>query len=337
MPAKAVPTSSNFLQVSHINLQEAGNQVLQDISFTQAKFHKIAIAGATGSGKSTLLQTIAGLVQPSSGEVWLEQIRIKGPQEHLIPGHPGIVYLSQQFELPQFLRVEQILQYANKLDPATAENLYKVCRISHLLSRRTDHLSGGERQRIALARLVLSSPRLLLLDEPFSNLDVIHKNILKTVIQEVSNLLKITCILISHDPQDTLPWADEIIIMQGGKIIQQGTPTQIYHQPVNEYTAGLFGKYNLIPTVKTKIFAESLGLKHRPGKKLLIRPEQFKINNSSENGLTAEVKKVAFFGSYYELEATVQNTELIIKTDWSNFKIGDSIRLTLLIEANWFN
>ena len=204
--------------------------------------------------------------------------RIKGPQEHLVPGHPGIVYLSQQFELPQFLRVEQILQYANKLDPATAENLYEVCRISHLLSRRTDHLSGGERQRIALARLVLSSPRLLLLDEPFSNLDIIHKNILKNVIQDVSKLLKITCILISHDPLDTLPWADEIIIMLGGKIIQQGSPEHIYLQPVNTYAAGLFGKFNLFSVGKAKILAESFGLKHRSGKKLLIRPEQFKIS-----------------------------------------------------------
>lgn len=231
MPAKVAPVPANFLQVSRITLREAGNQVLQDISFTQPEFCKIAIAGETGSGKSTLLQTIAGLVQPSSGAVWLEQKRVKGPQEHLIPGHPGIGYLSQQFELPRFLRVEQILQYANKLAPATAENLYEVCRISHLLARRTDHLSGGERQRIALARLVLSSPRLLLLDEPFSNLDVTHKNILKTVIQEVSALLGITCILISHDPLDTLPWADEIIIMQAGKIIQQGTPAHIYQQP----------------------------------------------------------------------------------------------------------
>ena len=77
MPAKAVPASSNFLQVSHINLQEAGNQVLQDISFTQSKFSKLAIAGETGSGKSTLLQSIAGLVQPSSGGVWMEQEELK--------------------------------------------------------------------------------------------------------------------------------------------------------------------------------------------------------------------------------------------------------------------
>ncbi|QNF35527.1 ABC transporter ATP-binding protein [Adhaeribacter swui] len=337
MPEKASAVSSEFLQVSRISLLETGHQVLQDISFTQAEFSKLAIAGETGSGKSTLLQTIAGLVQPSSGEVRFAQKRVKGPQEHLIPGHPGIAYLSQQFELPQFLRVEQILQYANKLEPKIVEKLYEVCRISHLLSRRTDHLSGGERQRIALARLVLSSPRLLLLDEPFSNLDVMHKNILKKVIADITELLKISCILISHDPLDTLPWADEIMIMQAGKLIQQGTPAQIYQQPVNAYAAGLFGKYNLIPAAKAQVFAETLGLQSRSRKKLLLRPEEFKISSDLKGvGVAAEVKKVAYYGSYYELEVTALKTDLTIKAESADFNVGDSIQITLAPEAGWY-
>ena len=336
MSENAASASALFLQVSQVSLREAGVKVLQNISFTQPGFWKIALAGETGSGKSTLLQTIAGLVQPSSGNVYLEQKRVKGPQEHLLPGHPGIVYLSQQFELPQFLRVEQILQYANKLEPEVAENLYEVCRISHLLSRRTDHLSGGERQRIALARLVLSSPRLLLLDEPFSNLDVMHKNILKTVIQEVSTLLKITCLLISHDPLDTLPWADEIIIMQGGKIIQQGTPAQIYHQPVNAYAAGLFGNYNLIPASRAKAFAASLGIGHHPKKSLLIRPENLKINPLGAQGLPGKVEQVAFFGAYYEIAVKLSGIKLTVKTETGNLKKGDLVFITLDPQAVWY-
>ncbi|PSR53704.1 ABC transporter ATP-binding protein [Adhaeribacter arboris] len=334
-PPKKVTAAKTLLQVSGIHLQEAGSWVLQDISFSQEKRQKIAIAGETGSGKSTLLQTIAGLVQPSSGEVRFAQKRVKGPQEHLIPGHPGIVYLSQQFELPRFLRVEQVLQYANKLGPGEAENLYEVCRITHLLPKRTEHLSGGERQRIALARLLLSGPQLLLLDEPFSNLDMVHKNILKAVIRDISESLQITCILISHDPQDTLAWADEILVMQAGKVIQRGTPEQIYRQPVNVYTAGLFGDYNLLPSTKAKVLTENPGIKEKE-KNMLIRPESFKIVSAVGRGLAAKVKKVSFFGSYYLLEVALLGLTIKVKTEARDFKKGNIIFISVDPEAVWF-
>jgi iron(III) transport system ATP-binding protein len=327
----------NFLQVSQISLQEAGNYVLQNISFTQQEYQKIAIAGETGSGKSTLLQTIAGLVQPSTGQVWFGERKVKGPQDQLVPGHPGIAYLSQQFELPRFLRVEQILTYANQLPAADAASLYEVCRIHHLLHRRTDHLSGGERQRIALARLLLSAPRLLLLDEPYSNLDIGHKNILKAVIRDIGEILDLTCILISHDPLDTLSWADEILVIKQGQIRQQGTPPQIYRQPIDEYTAALFGSYNLIPVGGTSIFAPLTG--NQPdGKSLLIRPENIKIIPSSEQtpALAGEVRKATFFGSYLELEVLVSGLTLTVRTDASSKGGGDMVDVAVSPEDVWY-
>nr|WP_223284455.1 ATP-binding cassette domain-containing protein [Hymenobacter qilianensis] len=221
----------SLLTVSGITLREKEKYILNDVSFSQQKQQKIALAGETGAGKSTLLQTIAGLVQPDAGEVWFDGRKAKGPAEQLMPGNPGISYLSQQFELPKFLRVEQVLKYANKLSAEEAHTLFEVCRIDHLGGRRTDQLSGGERQRIALAKLLLSSPQLLLLDEPFSNLDMVHKNILKSVIQDIGEKLQITCILISHDPLDTLSWADEIVVMHGGQIVQKGPQTTFTTSP----------------------------------------------------------------------------------------------------------
>ena len=117
--------------------------------------------------------------------------------------------------------MEELLEYANKLPATEAASLYKLCRIDHLLKRKNDQLSGGEKQRIALARLLVGSPKLLLLDEPFSNLDLIHKNILKSVIEDIGERMKLTCMLTSHDPMDTLSWADEIIVRKDGQIIQQ--------------------------------------------------------------------------------------------------------------------
>ena len=108
-----------------------------------------------------------------------------------------------------------------------AATLFEICQVDHLLKRRTDQLSGGEKQRIALCMLLVKCPKLLVLDEPFSNLDPIHKTVLKTVIEDIGKRLQITCMLTSHDPHDTLSWADEILVMKNGKIIQQGTPRGI--------------------------------------------------------------------------------------------------------------
>lgn len=306
----------SLLKVSGIRKKQGGEMVLKETGFSLEKNRKIAIAGESGSGKSTLLKIIAGLVQPDTGEVLFEGQRVKGPYERLIPGQPGIAYLSQHFELRNSYRVEEILGYANTLPDPAAETLYEVCRINHLLQRKTDQLSGGERQRIALARLLITSPRLLLLDEPFSNLDLIHKNILKSVIDDIGERLSVTCMLVSHDPLDILPWADEIFIMKEGMILQRGTPEQIYRQPVNEYVAGLFGRYNLIRA--------ELGNQH-----LFVRPEDLTLDAGGAATLEGKVKKVLFLGSYYELDVLLPGNSITVRTDNRGFVKGDIVTISL--------
>ena len=220
--------------------------VLPHIDFVQRRGSHLAIAGETGSGKSTLLKIIAGLATPAAGNVFFEGVRVLGPLERLIPGEPDIAYLSQYFELWHHYRVEEVLAYKNDLSAEEADGLYRLCHIDHLLVRRTDQLSGGERQRIALARLLVYPPKLLLLDEPFSNLDMIHKRLLKKVIRDVTERYDITCILVSHDPYDTLAWADDLVILRDGRIHQQGSPRDVYTRPLDEYAAGLLGQYSLV-------------------------------------------------------------------------------------------
>jgi iron(III) transport system ATP-binding protein len=233
---------------------------LSHIKFELKKNQHLAIAGETGSGKSSLLKIIAGLADPNAatrnsvaenapnqrqGSVFFEGIRVLPPQERLIPGQPGIAYLSQHFELWHNYRIAEVLDYNNDLGPADAQSLYQLCHIDHLLNRRTDQLSGGERQRIALARLLVRPPRLLLLDEPFSNLDMNHKRTLKTVLQKITGNFDITTVLVSHDPYDSLTWADKLIVLKDGKIVQQGLPREVYETPANDYVAGLLGEYTL--------------------------------------------------------------------------------------------
>lgn len=325
----------SFLNISQINKREGNDFILKDISFSQERLKKVAIAGETGSGKSTLLKIIAGLVQPDAGEVFFENERILGPEEKLIPGHPHIAYLSQHFELRNNYRVEEILEMVNKMPDEEADTIFEVCRISHLLKRRTDQLSGGEKQRIAAARLLITSPGLLLLDEPYSNLDMVHKTILKSVIRDIGEKLQITCLMISHDPLDTLSWADEIMVMKAGQIIQQGTPEQIYAQPINEYTGGLFGSYNLIGPVHAKAFTSLSGIEMNE-KNIFIRPESFKIVTEENHGFPGKVNRVDFFGSYYEIEVLLGENIFTVKTIKNNVANGDTVYLTLEANKVWY-
>lgn len=314
----------NFLSVSGVSKRNGDVFAVEDISFDQKPLQKIAIAGETGSGKSTLLKIIAGLAQPDAGTVLLEGNRVLGPNEKLMPGHEGIAYLSQHFELHNHYRIEEILDFENRLPEDEASTLYEVCRISHLRHRWTHELSGGERQRISLARLLITSPKLLLLDEPFSNLDMIHKNILKSVIQDIGELLNITCILISHDPLDTLSWADEIIVMRYGRIIQTGAPETIYYHPADLYTAGLFGKYNFLnASLAEALYDGNEVLSDQPK---IIRPEELIILKNTEKGIPGKVINIRFLGYAYEIDVEAENAVVTVRSP-DKFEEGTDIYL----------
>ncbi len=325
-----------LLQVQNISQRDARGVVVSGISFNQKPLQKIAIAGETGSGKSSLLKIIAGLSQADEGSVWLSGNRVKGPNEQLIPGHKGIAYLSQHFELPHFLTVEQVLIYANPLPDNLAQKdekafaLYKTCQITHLLQRKTDQLSGGEKQRVALTRLLLTAPNLLLLDEPFSNLDMGHKLILKNVIHQLTVSMGLSCIMVSHDPSDTLSWADHILVMRQGSIIQQGTPETIYLHPSDAYTAGLFGKYNAIDAgIAQSIFALP-ALEKKIGT-LFLRPEHFSIATSKLPYSTpATVAQILYYGGYYEVELAMGSFNITLRTiDIARLEKGRQVFLQL--------
>ena len=326
-----------LLELSAVSRQEGASLTLDGVNLQLQANKKLAIAGETGSGKTTLLKIMAGLVAPTAGEVRFEGVRVKGPDERLIPGQPGIAYLSQQFEFPNHYRVEEILDFENRLPQQQAEELYKVCRIDHLMKRMNGQVSGGERQRIALARLLISSPRLLLLDEPFSNLDAIHRSILKSVIRDLGEQLNITCLLVSHDPLDTLSWADEVIVLKEGKIVQQGRPEVIYQQPVDAYVAGLFGVGNFIGPQRASVFAALPGMEMKD-RTAFIRPENFTLTEESPDAIAGIISGIHFFGSYNDLDIIVNDGSVItvrITDAHKKNKNGDAVFVSLTRSIWW--
>ena len=308
-----------LLEVQNISKHQPDRIIIDDISFKQEALQKIAITGESGAGKSTLLKIISGHAQAGSGTVMFNGEKVIGPEEKLLAGHKEIAYLSQHYELHNNYYVKDLIWFQIKVDEEAAIQLFEICRISHLLERRTDQLSGGEKQRIALCMLLVKHPKLLVLDEPFSNLDPIHKSTLKTVLEDITDRLQITCLLTSHDPHDTLSWADEIIVMKGGKMIQQGTPQTIYHQPVNEYVAGMFGKYNLVTPEQAAWF----GI--QANENIIIRPESFSISETVSNGVKGTIEKVSFWGGFYEVEVLVDEVTIVVKVMKNEWSVGEEV------------
>jgi iron(III) transport system ATP-binding protein len=313
-----------LLVVQHISKQQPDRIIIDNISFQQEALQKIAITGESGAGKSTMLRIISGHVQADSGTVLFNGKRVIGPEEKLLAGHKDIAYLSQHYELHNNYVVKDLIWFQIKVDEGAAQQLFEICRISHLLERRTNQLSGGEKQRIALCMLLVKYPKLLVLDEPFSNLDLIHKNILKAVLEDITGRLQITCLLASHDPLDTLSWADEILVMREGKIIQQGASKQIYYQPVDKYVAGLFGKYNSLTIEQAYLFGVQTN-----EKEVMIRPEDFNISSSDNNGVKGMIESISFWGSFYEAQVSVQDFILVVRLGKNEWKVGEEIFLKI--------
>jgi ABC-type sugar transport system ATPase subunit len=319
-----------FLEVKDLYKKEGDTHAVNGISFTQTAFQKIGIAGETGSGKTTLLKLIAGLTHPDAGEVYFNDEKVLGPWDQLIPGHKGIGYLSQHFELRNNYWVGDYLEMANKLTAEQAMQIYTVCQVEHLLRRRTHQLSGGEKQRIALARLLTGSPKLLILDEPFSNLDFLHKQTMKEVIHDLGDELGISCIMVSHEPADLLAWADTLLLMKDGKIIQQGDPQQVYLQPVNEYAAGLLGDYSLVDASVLHINNSTVQ------QKLFLRPHQIQISKNGIGSYKGTVEAVHYRGAYQLVQVSLLQQQFFILNTGCLPQGGELLSFNIDLQAQWF-
>ena len=235
-----------ILAANNLQKKLAGRPILNGIDLRIDKGERLAIVGETGSGKTTLLRALAGLIDLDAGTVQFESQRVKGPAEVLLDGHPGIAYLHQAVELRNHYKVKDLLERHSIQDTDADRQLASLCRIDSLMERMTDQLSGGERQRIALAIELSKHPRLLLLDEPFSNLDIGHRTTLQSVLENIHLQMELSLVVVSHNPVEILGWADRMLVMRQGAIIQEGTPRSVYDHPQDDYTARLLGPFNFL-------------------------------------------------------------------------------------------
>lgn len=298
---------------------------VSNISLIINKGDFVAIVGESGSGKSTLLKLIYGLLSPNAGNVLFKGEPVLGPHEKLIPGHDRMKMVTQDFSLNLYAKVYDNIaaMLSNEDVEAKQQKTWEMMEflgIDQLSDKRIVELSGGEQQRVAIARAIITEPDVLLLDEPFSQVDAVLKTQLRADLKRLSAYLGITIILVSHDPADGMSLADMLIILRGGKILQSDKPKDLYNQPLNLYTARLLGNAVMLTTDQ----AARLGL-HIKQANAVFYPEwvQLKSSWSSRRYL---VKQVFFRGIYDELVLERNEVQIrAISNSSGTYNKGDKV------------
>ncbi|MGV3630403.1 MAG: ATP-binding cassette domain-containing protein [Bacteroidota bacterium] len=278
-----------MLSARHISFSRQ-KAILQNLSFSLKSGSFFGIVGPSGVGKSTLLKIIAGLLDADSGEIVLDGQKITGPKDRLIPGHPDIQLVNQDFNLDLYHTVyENLVLKTTHLQQEIREEyiseLLELMELESLRLQQAHKLSGGEQQRLALARALALEPKVLLLDEPFAHLDAHIKRKISAYLLDLRRIRKTTLIIVSHDGQEILHLAEQIAYFRNGSFARLDSPRNFYLAPAS-YEEGLFfGELNRIKSGR---------------KEILFRPGQYDLNRTENAGLQLDVsfKKELFFGAF---------------------------------------
>lgn len=295
-----------MLDIQNISFSYTENPVIKNISFSIEKGQNIAIIGESGCGKSTLLKLIYGLYDLDEGKIFYGDKPILGPKFNLIPGMPYMKYLAQDFDLSPYETVAENVGkflsngFAN-MKKLRVQELLEMVEMDQFSNVKTKFLSGGQQQRVALVRVLALEPEVILLDEPFSQIDAFRKNALRRNLFRYLKQKGITCIIATHDSTDALSFADQAIVMRNGEVLVKDDPSKIYEDPKVKYVASLFGEVNEIPTHLLLSYADETH-------KTLVYPHQFKM--VSESKLMVKIRRTYFRGSHYLIE-TVYKRQLI--------------------------
>lgn len=318
-----------ILEVKKLSFSYGEKQILKNISFNLHINEIIGIAGESGSGKTTLLKLLAGLIGPDTGELLFKGRKLLDPNEKLIVGEDEIKLVNQDFDLMPFITVdENILRSSlSKSDSARKKMLgeyHRKLQIGKIKNQKAKKTSGGQMQRVAMAKALSTRPEILLLDEPFSNLDYSLKNSIMDMLQ--TEWKPKGMILVAHEPSDILQLSNRILIMQNGKIIQKGSPKEVYQTPKNHYAAQTLGPINSIMPSEALELGVELSLTTK--KQIFLRPNQLKIKK--QKGMEAMVLNSRFHGAYYVVECFVDKWNKILKVQVEvGMKIGSKVKIGL--------
>lgn len=325
-----------YVELKNINKNFGDYKASDNVNFGVEKGKLIGLLGPSGSGKTTILRMIAGLETPDSGDIIIDGVRVND----LAASKRGIGFVFQNYALFRYMTVYDNIAFGlrvqkadkKKIDERVRE-LIKLIGLEGLEKRYPSQLSGGQRQRVAFARALAPNPQLLLLDEPFAAIDAKVRKELRSWLREMIEKLGVTSIFVTHDQDEAIEVADEIIITNTGRIEQTGTPIEIYHNPKTAFTASFFGETTFVDD-----YLKFHNFEHIENvEKAIVRPEFVKVTKKNEvqkykssasHGVT---KNVLFRGDSIEVVVDVDGTELKARRglDEQAIEVGEEVDVFL--------
>lgn len=308
-----------LLEINNLNFSYSPTQKLfENLNLKIEKEKIVALAGESGCGKSTLLSLIYGLLDWEQGTMIFDGKTIYGPKKNIVPGEAEMKFVAQNYDLMPYATVEdnvgKFISNINLRDKKEkVHELLTVVGLEDYAKVLPKFLSGGQQQRVAIARALSVMPKLLLLDEPFSNLDFSRKIQLRERLFGYVKKNGISMIISTHEIQEIMPWLDQIIVLKDGRLIQNDDPKETYNHPYNEYVARLFGEVNIFSNDEMK----NLNLP-----KNMYYPHQITV---SKNGYEAQVVESRFAGSHFWNRVRVSDKEIIV---YSEDKIQGDVHLS---------
>ena len=314
-----------MLKVNNISFGYSKKKsVLENFKFTLHKGEHLCVMGESGCGKSTLLKAIYGLLDLNKGTIYWDENQVLGPEFHLVPGMDFFKYVAQDFDLMPYISVsENIKKFLSRFYPEESEKrtqeLLEVIEMKPFEHTKVKNLSGGQKQRVAIARALAKEPELLLLDEPFGQIDNFKKNSLRRKLFKYLKEKNIACIVATHDKNDALSFADKLIVIRKNKIITNEQPLNIYNNPKEKYIAALFDDVNEIRI---------------NNKNHLLYPHQIKITENSDNQINfAKVQNSYFKGSYWLIKA-IYNKQTIFFNHAFKISEEEVIKISFTLPIN---
>lgn len=269
-----------LLSVDQLSVGYGEQNVVKNCSFTLLAGEIIVVLGASGDGKTTLLKAIAGLLPHTSGQVNFNGEQVRDSAKKLVPGHELIKLVNQDFNLDEFHTVEEnirlrLLAFDRGYQQDRINQLLRLTKLTAYRNKKATQISGGQRQRLAIARALADEPELVLLDEPFNQLDFQTKASMASHIKSYLRKNTIGAIMVTHNGIEALEWADRILFMKKGKIVRSDTPQNFYNSPQSIQEARFFGEVNKV------------ALK---GQMHYFRPSFYALRANNEHSLPLEIK-----------------------------------------------